>query len=116
VTEPTATTPREFVAAIKEPDKRLDSELLMALMARVSGASAQVWDGGILGFGEAGQPYRMGFAPRKRELVLHFPRGLNDALPILERLGKFKAGAGRLYIKRLVDIDLAVLRELLEAA
>lgn len=81
-----------------------------------------MWGPSIIGFGQYHYKYASGregdspavaFSPRKASLVLY---GLSDppqAAPLLAALGKYRAGASCIYINKLADVDLAVLRRLL---
>jgi len=53
-----------------------------------------------------------GFSPRKENLTLYIMSGFDEHAELMGRLGKYKTGKGCLYIKRLSDVDLGVLREL----
>ena len=117
-TQPTPVDVDTFLASAPHSD---DARALAALMARVSGEEATMWGPAIVGFGthhyrydsgREGDICRIGFAPRKAELVLYgIP--LTDALA---RLGKHKTGKSCLYIKRLSDVDTAVLEEMIREA
>jgi len=58
---------------------------------------------------------RIGFAPRKTNLSLYFGAYVEDQAAMLEKLGKYKAGMGCVYINKLADIDLKVLKEMIVA-
>ncbi len=111
-----------FVRGIAEESRREDCSALVALMAEVSGATPRMWGSSIVGFGERhfryasgreGDALVIGFSPRKDALALYTAGYLEQFADLLPRLGKHKTGKGCLYIKRLQDIDLGVLRELL---
>jgi len=55
----------------------------------------------------------MGFSPRKQNLTLYIGLGHGGAEVLLSKLGKHSLGKGCLYIKRLSDIDLPVLKKLI---
>ncbi|SMQ64615.1 protein of unknown function (DU1801) [Devosia lucknowensis] len=113
-----------YLAQIEDPTRRADSRELLAMMADVSGHEPVLW-GTMVGFGQYHYRYasghewdafRIGFAPRKGDISLYLlgsdaPDGEPQA-SLLARLGKHKAGKSCLYVKRLADIDHAVLREL----
>ena len=80
-----------------------------------------MWGESIVGFGSyhykyasgrEGDWFVVGFAPRKQDLTLYLMYGLDQYEALLSRLGKHKTGKGCLYVKRLADVDMAVLREL----
>jgi hypothetical protein len=118
----------EFIAQIDDPAKRADSHRLIEMMQAVSGERPVLW-GNMVGFGQyhyryasghEGDALRIGFSPRKAEFSLYVLSAYafediaaqTDAL--LARLGKHRIGKSCLYVKRLSDIDMTVLRELAE--
>jgi hypothetical protein len=64
--------------------------------------------------GHEGDCFLMGFAPRKGTLSLYFMPGLHRFTALLKKLGKYKTGKACLYVKKLADVDLDVLREMIE--
>ncbi|RYY23355.1 MAG: DUF1801 domain-containing protein [Sphingomonadales bacterium] len=95
--------------------------MISAMMARLTGEPATMWGPSIVGFGRyaytydsgrSGEMCRIGFSPRKAELVLYVLNGVEDQSATLDRLGKHKSGKGCLYIKKLADVDLTVVEEL----
>jgi hypothetical protein len=109
-----------FIASIADEGKRADAQALVAMMERVTGEPARMW-GSIVGFGRYRYRYESGregeagvagFSPRAKELVVYLPADAVDKDALLARLGKHKAGKSCLYLKRLADVDEAVLEEL----
>ena len=107
-----------FLTASAHP---ADARTLCDLMTAVTGEPAVMWGPSIVGFGRyryryesgrEGEMCRVGFAPRKAELVLYVGAGRPEQAPLLTRLGKHRTGKGCLYIKKLADVDAAVLREI----
>ena len=120
-TRPTEIAPADFIAAVPDPVRRCDAEALSAMMERVTGEPATMWGPTIIGFGSyhyryasghEGDMCRIGFSPRKAELVLYVG-GYPDYADDLAGLGKHRRGKGCLYVKRLADIDMAVLETLI---
>jgi len=114
-----------FIEGVKDPVQRADCLTLIALMQDITQAAPAMWGSSIVGFGSyhykyasgrEGQWFVTGFAPRKGKLSLYLMGGLSDLQPILARLGKHARGKGCLYIKRLSDVNAAVLRELVTAS
>jgi hypothetical protein len=110
-----------FIAAIADDRRRDDSRLICALIADVTGEPPRMWGSGIVGFGRRRYRYAsgregdwmaLGFAPRKQHLVLYLMDGFGDYEALLARLGKHSTGKACLYIKRVGDVDLEVLREM----
>lgn len=120
-TQPTHTSVAEFLAQLDNEVRRADSEKLVALMQEESGEEPVLWGTAIVGFGQYHYRYqsgregdfmRVGFSPRKDSLSIYIIPGFESYASLLARLGKHKLGRGCLYIKRLADVDLAVLKEL----
>ena len=123
-TRPTTASVADFLAL--QPDaRRVDCEEIAAMMQAATGEPAVMWGDAIVGFGRYAQSYAkgqplewpvVGFSPRKAELVLYLMQGFDGAQPMLGRLGKHKTSKACLYIKRLSDVDAAVLRQLIDAS
>lgn len=110
-----------FLAGCAKPE---DAAAVCALMQKVSGQAPRMWGPSIVGFGEreydlaggkTGRICAIGFSPRKPALVLYM-RHADGWDERLNRLGKHDTGKGCLYIKKLADVDLGVLEELVSAA
>ena len=115
----------EFLDNVADPQRREDGKRLRAMMERVSGEPAKMWGPSIVGFGRyhyrydsghEGEMARIGFSPRAKELVLYITPGTGLRQDLMDRLGKHKTGKSCLYIKRLADVDEAVLEALVVAA
>ncbi|MGV3575056.1 MAG: DUF1801 domain-containing protein [Devosia sp.] len=116
-----------FLGAIEDEAKRRDADALVSLMAEVSGEPAALW-GTMVGFGtyhyryetgHEGDSFLVGFAPRKAEFSIYlmgsyFPEVAEKREALLARLGRHRMGKACLYVKRLSDVDMGVLRELAE--
>lgn len=122
-TKATSASVDDFLNAIPDPQRRADARSLRALMERVSGEPGAMWGPSIVGFGSYHYKYesgregdfcRIGFAPRTGEFALY--GGFLRSPELLARLGKHKTGKGCLYVKRLADVDEAVLEEMAKAA
>jgi hypothetical protein len=109
----------DFLARVEPAERQADGRTVTALMARLSGEPAAMWGPSIIGFGRyhyrydsgrEGDMCRIGFSPRKAELVFYLA-GLEDA--DFAPLGKYRRGKGCLYIKRLAGVDMAVLETLI---
>ncbi|HLV11329.1 MAG TPA: DUF1801 domain-containing protein [Trueperaceae bacterium] len=118
---PTDTPIEEFLAGIENGRRRADAEALVSLLREVTGEEPVVWTYGIVGFGDhhyrhssgrEGDVGRIGFAPRKANLVLYGFNSAPGSEELLQRLGKHRQGASCVYVNKLADVDLDVLREL----
>lgn len=122
-TQPTSADVLEFIATTDTSEvRRADAHTLLDIMREETGEEPVMWGPSIIGFGEyhykyasgrEGDAAAVGFSPRKANLVLYGLSYSPDAAPLLAKLGKFKAGASCVYVNKLADIDLDVLRELI---
>jgi hypothetical protein len=115
-TKPTDASVADFLDAVEHPGRREDGKVVAAMMAEISGEKAVMWGPSIVGYGSYKGPTgdwpRIGFSPRKANLVLYMMPGFEAQADLLGRLGKHKTGASCLYLNRLADVDMGVLREL----
>jgi hypothetical protein len=120
-TKPTTTHPDDFIASVRDPARRADAAALVPIFQRATGEKPVMWGPSIIGFGkyhyryESGREGDMclaGFSPRSAALVLYVLTGSKDEAGLLSRLGTFKLGKGCLHLKRLADVDLKVLEDL----
>lgn len=124
-TQPTKESVTEFLAAIEDEQQRKDARKIAKMMREASGKKATMWGKNLVGYGrydyeyasgQAGSWFRVGFAPRKRDLTLYIMPGFSGVKTLLGELGKHKVGKSCLYIKRLSDVDERVLRQLIDAS
>lgn len=115
----------DLLARVTDAEKRRDSDTLIAMLQEVTGEAPVAW-GSMIGFGHyhyvydsghEGDSFLVGFAPRKAEFSIflmgtYSPDELEQRAALLARLGRHRMGKACLYIRRLSDIDLDVLREL----
>jgi Domain of unknown function (DU1801) len=110
-----------FLAGIADDTKRADSQLICRLMTEETGEPPRMWGTSIVGFGSYRIRYAdgreadwmaVGFSPRKQSLVLYLMDGFEDYEALLAKLGKHKTGKACLYVNRVADVDLDVLREM----
>ncbi len=121
-TRPTKQSVASFIKGVDE-ERRKDCSTLVRIMKDAVGAPATMWGTSIVGFGTYELKYAdgrtadwpiIGFSPRKQDLTLYVGRGVDGTL--LKALGKHKLSGGCLYIKRLSDVDLAVLEKVVSAS
>ncbi len=117
--------PLDFLNTISDEKKRRDALTILRLMEEVTGYPAQIWGDNIVGFGKYRYRYASGhtgewplvaFSPRKQNLTLYIMAGFEQYESLMTRLGKHKTGKSCLYINKIEDIDLNVLRELVRAS
>ena len=122
-TKPTAASVEDFINAIKDEQKRKDSFVILEMMKKATGEEPKMWGSSIIGFGN--KRYKspatgrevdwllIGFSPRKANLSLYISVGIKEHAAALEKLGKHKTGVGCLYINKLEDIDIKVLKQMI---
>ena len=124
-TQPTTKSVPEFLEQIEDPKKKADCKTIAALMEKLSGSKPKMWGDAIVGFGDyrykyasgrEGDWFLAGFSPRKQNLTVYIMGYLEFYPDQLERLGKIKHGKGCLYIKKLEDIDMDVLEDLIASS
>lgn len=120
-TQPTDASVDEFLDAVENDRRRADAKQVLELMRAVTGEEPVMWGSSIVGFGEyhyryesgrEGDFFLAGFSPRKANLVLYIMSGFRRHAELMKRLGKHRTGSSCLYINKLDDVDLDVLREL----
>ncbi len=114
----------EFLARLPDDPRREDARLLCTMMEEITGEPPAMWGSGIVGFGTYHYRYASGyegdsalasFAPRRQHLAIYLVGEFADRhRAALARLGPHQTGKGCLYIKRLADVDLDALRELID--
>ena len=122
-TKPTGEDVRQFLNAIEDAGKRQDCLSLLEMMRQATQMEPKLWASSMVGFGEyhykyasgrEGDSFQVGFAPRKGDLSLYgLQSGFEQQEELLARLGKYKAGKGCIYLKRLADVDQAALSEMI---
>ena len=122
-TQPNDRSVEDFLNAVEDDTKRKDSFTILGLMQDVTDEEPVMWGDSIVGFGTYRYKYASGrqaewmltgFSPRVQNLTLYIMDGFDEYDQLLEDLGKHSTGKSCLYIKRLENIDLDVLRQLLE--
>lgn len=117
-TKPTDASVQAFLDSVEHAGRREDGKVVAKLLAEVSGEAPVMWWPSIVGYGSYRSPTgdwpRIGFSPRKGNMVLYVLTGVAEEQDLLDRLGKHKTGKACLYINRLSDVDQDVLRRLAE--
>lgn len=121
-TQPTTASVAAFLDAVDDEGRRADCRVVARMMAEITGAEGVLWGSAIVGFGSyhyryasgrEGDFFEAGFSPRKRALTIYVMAGFREYDDLLARLGRYSTGKSCLYVKRLADVDLDVLREML---
>jgi hypothetical protein len=121
-TRPTDASVEEFLNKVEDDKKRKDAFDLLEIFKKVTGEEPKMWGDSIVGFGTYTYKYangkelewmECGFSPRKQNLTVYIMTGFDGFGEALSKLGKHKTGKSCLYIKRLEDIDQAVLEKMI---
>lgn len=121
-TKQTDQSVEDFLDSIPDDKKREDSYTILELMKNATGLEPKMWGDSIIGFGsyhycyESGREgdwFLTGFSPRKQNLTLYVMAGFTQYEALLQKLGKFSTGKACLYIKKIEDIDIPTLEELI---
>lgn len=112
----------KFLNNVKDDQKREDSFKILKMMKQITKAEPKMWGSSMIGFGNyhykyasgrEGDWFLAGFSPRKQYLTLYIMTDINKYKELLNKLGKHKTGKGCLYINKLDDVDVKVLKELI---
>ena len=115
--------PSAFLKAIDDEIRRYDALQIMELMGQITNHPPKMWGSSIIGFdkydyvyesGHSGTMCKIGFSPRKGAHTLYLMLGLGDFDIELQKLGKHTTVKVCFYIKKLKDIDLDILRQMIE--
>ncbi len=121
-TKKTELSVEAFLKKIAEPQKQKDAFAIMALMEKATKAKGKMWGSDIIGFGDRVLKYEsgreldwfvMGFSPRKQNFALYIPGAVEKQQALLKKLGKHKTGKGCLYVNKLEEVELPVLKEII---
>jgi len=118
----TAAPVSAYLTSITDPQRRTDCEQLQAMMQDITGCEAVMWGAGIVGFGQYHYRYAsgregdmcvVGFSSRKTDISIYLLAESEQQQQLLTQLGKHKMGKACLSVRRLADIQLPVLRQLI---
>jgi hypothetical protein len=121
-TKKTVLSVQACIKKIPEEWKRKDAQVILDLMEKTTHAKAKMWGTAIIGFGDRHLKYEsgrepdwfiMGFSPRKQNFALYISGAVKQNA-LLKKLGKSKTGKGCLYINKLEEVDMNVLKEIIE--
>ena len=111
-----------FIDTIAHQQKQTDSFELVSIMESLTGKPAKMWGTSIIGFGKyhyentkRGSSWPIvGFSPRKSAISIYIMPGFKECQPLLDKLGKHKTGKSCLYINKLSDVNIEILKRLIE--
>ena len=113
----------EFIGNIESDKKREDALILLTTFNEISNFPAKMWYGNIIGFGTYHYVYKSGhegnapivaFSPRKAKISLYLALDPNKKDELLSKFGKYTMGKLCIYVNKLADIDLEVLKEIIK--
>lgn len=112
----------EFIENVDSPKKREDAYKLLDIFTETTGHKAKMWGPSIIGFGKYHYRYAsghegdaplVGFSPRKAKISLYFATGDTERENLLHKFGKHTSGKACVYINKVDDIDVDVLKKLI---
>ena len=112
---------KAFLEGLEDEKRKADSIMALELMSGITKEEPKMWGGSIVGFGDyhykyesgrEGDFFKVGFSPRKQNLTLYIMPGFDRFEELMAQLGKYKTGKSCLYIKKIEDVDLDILKEL----
>ena len=122
-TKPTKSSVDKFLKSIEDDQRREDCIAVAAMMQQITKSEPKMWGPSIVGFGQyrykydsgrEGDWFLTGFSPRKQNLTLYIMAGFSEYDALMKALGKYKTGKSCLYIDRLEDIHMPVLKRLIQ--
>jgi hypothetical protein len=115
-TKKTKASVAAFIDAVENETRRADAKVVDKMLREITGETPAIWGPSIIGYGSypgaTGDWPITGFSPRKANLVIYVMPGFDSYAALLAKLGKHKTGASCLYINKLADVDMAVLRKI----
>lgn len=112
----------EFIEQVESPKKRADAYQLLDIFTQTTGYEAKMWGPSIIGFGSYHYKYPtghegdaplVGFSPRKAKISLYFATGDDRRKELLDTFGKHTSGKACVYINKVADVDVNVLKKLI---
>ena len=111
-----------FLNSVENEKRRTDAFVVLEMMKELTGWEPKMWGNSLVGFGsyhykyESGREgdfFKVGFSPRKQSLTIYIMPGFERYEELMAKLGKHKTGKSCLYINKLEDIDINVLKDLI---
>ncbi len=122
-TQPTDANVNDFLNTIDDEQKRQECFAILKLLRQTTHMEPRMWGDSIVGFGSyhykyasgrEGDWFLTGFSPRKQNITIYIMSGFDMYPALMDQLGKYKTSQSCLYIKKLGDIDLGVLKTLVQ--
>jgi hypothetical protein len=116
----------DFINTVENAQKREDSFALVKIFEEVTKEKATMWGASIIGFGQyhykserstqEGDWPLTGFSPRKQNITIYIMPGFTNYQKELEKIGKYKTSVSCIYIKKLADIDVEILKKIIASS
>jgi hypothetical protein len=126
-TKANSSSVKDFIKTVSDEQQQKDSLVLLQVMEKATGEKPKMWGSSLIGFGQVRikspstgkevEWLKVGFSPRKENLSLYLSGDIKQQHgEALKKLGKHKTGVGCLYINKLEEIDLKVLKDMIKAS
>ena len=111
----------EFIDAVPDEQRKKDALAIIKIMKEQSGFEPKMWGPSIIGFGSYHYKYEsghegdaplVGFSPRKSEFALYLASNFDGKGDLLKQFGKHRTGKACIYIKKLEDINIEILKKM----
>ena len=118
----TSSSVSAFIKKLPDAQRQKDALAIIEIMKAQSGFEPKMWGPAIIGFGSYHYKYEsgregeaplVGFSPRKTEFALYLTSAFENREELLKRFGKHKTAKACIYIKKIEDIDTAVLKKMI---
>ncbi len=112
-----------LIDSVENPKRQEDAYKLLDIFSETTGLKAKMWGPSIIGFGSyhykyasghEGDAMLVGFSPRKAKMSLYFATGDTEREQLLQALGKHTSGKACVYINKLEDVNVDVLKTLIK--
>jgi len=112
----------EFIANISNKKRKADSEVLLEVMKKITKKEPKIWGQRIIGFGkytyqrkngDEFEWFNVGFSPGAKHMSIYVMYDINEEQEWLAQLGKHSCGRGCLYIPRLEEVDMKILKKII---
>jgi hypothetical protein len=122
-TKATKQSVKNLIDAIEHKTRSADAKVLLSMMEAITKQPAVLWGSSIIGFGQYHYEYesgckgdwmKTGFSVQKTKVSIYLINGFSEYAQLLSQLGKHKLGKSCLYINKLADVDLDILRQLIK--
>jgi hypothetical protein len=122
-TQKNSSSVNDYLNTVEDEQKRIDSFALVKLFEDITKEKAIMWGASIIGFGQyhyksersaqEGDWPLTGFSPRKQNITIYIMPGFKNYQKELDKIGKYKNSVSCLYIKKLADIDIEILKKMI---